>query len=114
MTPERKSATGYVSDDPTVPHVIIAVGNLKGWMRTFECHDPDCKIKIHHAWDYEKSDEYLSEAIKEGYFKLHLELGEFYYHPTVAGLELLKCECCKGERFTETELQKKGFDPLLE
>ncbi len=114
MNAERKNATGYVSDDPTVPHVIIAVGLKCGWIREFECFDPDCKIRIHHLWDYDRSDEYLKNAITDGYFRLHLELGEFYYHPTVAGLELLKCDCCKGERFTETELQTKGFDPLSE
>lgn len=111
MTPERKSATGYVSDDPATMQVIVAVGLKTGWMRKFECGDPDCETKIHYSWDIQRSDEHLNQAIKDGYFKLHLELGEFYYHPTVAGLELLECDCCKGERFTETELQTRGFDP---
>lgn len=108
MNAERKNATGYVSDDHQTIEVIVAYCMQKGWMVHHDCPDHP---EGHYEWDYESSEKYIKQGIDEGIFKLHLELGEFYYHATVAGLELLKCKSCESELFTEKELQTRGFDP---
>lgn len=94
----------YITDDPHSMLVIIEYGKLKGWMKQIACRNPECSEKIHYDFDETKSLQRIAEGIADGYFKLHVELGEWYYHPTDAGLELLKCLGCKSELFSEHDL----------
>jgi len=42
-----------------------------------------------HGFEQDKVDEIINFGAKKNYFKIHLELGEWYYHPTKEGLSLL-------------------------
>jgi len=91
----------YVSDDPETVLVMIQYGLKKGWLKRCPCKD-----EVHYDFDETRQDEFIANAIHEGYFQLHMELGEWYYHPTSAGLELLRCQCCNDVVYTDEDLKK--------
>lgn len=90
--------TKYVTDDPYTSQVIIQFAVNRGMMQIVTKDG-----KTQYDFDETKVDEIIERGIREGFFKVHLELGEWYYHPTFSGLALLKCKCCGNERFEDDE-----------
>ena len=89
--------TEYVTDDPYTTEVIIRYSMKRKFMNT-EIINGKSEYNFH-----KDPTEIIECGIREGFFKVHLELGEWYYHPTASGIALLKCDCCGDERFEDDE-----------
>ena len=76
----------WVTDDPTSSDIGVQIG-LKYKIFT-KCDNPEHEDKIHGV-DQVNVNKIIQFGLREGYFKGHLELDEFYYHSTKKGLALL-------------------------
>lgn len=92
----------YVTDDPHSLGVILQYCRDRNWVD--ETPVNGCE---HYEFAY-PANEILEKMIKEGYLKLHLELGEYYYHPTDEGMEILKCQC-GNSLFNDEEIRDKDY-----
>lgn len=76
----------WFTDDPVCSDIGIQIGLNEGIF--FTCDDPRHEDSFHGV-NQRSVNEIINIGIEEGYFKVHLELNEWYYHSTQKGLDLL-------------------------
>lgn len=74
----------FVTDDRTSIDVAVEFGIKNKLMEKCYQHGGE-----HYHFEDADVPKMINMAIKEGLLKLHLELGEWYYHPTQKGLNFL-------------------------